>query len=79
MRKMGHFGPKKAQNEKNKKSFFSCHEWGVLNPKFRVESLKNGRNGPKKAPKCQKGLFRAQKGSKRKNKKSFFFLTPTGT
>ena len=45
MSKMGHFGSKKAQNEKIKNPFFSCHEW-VLNPKFRVESLKNGRNGP---------------------------------
>ena len=43
MRKMGHFGPKKAQNEKIKNPFFSYPEW-VLNPKFRVESLKNGRN-----------------------------------
>ena len=43
MRKMGHFGPKKAQNEKIKNPFFSYPEW-VLNPKFQVESLKNGRN-----------------------------------
>ena len=43
MPKMGHFGPKKAQNKKIKNPFFSFPEW-VLNPKFQVESLKNGRN-----------------------------------
>ena len=60
MRKMGHFDPKKARNEKIKNPFFSCPEW-VLNPKFQVESLKNGRTGPGKAPKCQKYIEKSKK------------------